>query len=364
VLYCNKKGKLEILDGQQRVDAIIRYLNDEFTWNDCKYRDLDKTSKDEFNAYPIYYILLESSLTEQQVSDIFIRLQEGTPLNTAEKVNAFTGRFRDAFIKLHESALFNKLKNKRFRSRLLAAQFMLLELETNFDKSEFPSLSYDSFKKVNEKYRKRVPKDRVKHCNVIVDLLRKCLINQANAIPYRDWISIYLLTSYLHLKTTAVNNLGPQISDFAMFFLGRLRKFSIYNTSPPRGMSQKEFKKYMEYKQVGRRAIHEDSIKKRFEIILDEYKKRYHDKIKDERRLFTEAQKRKAFYEQGGRCSLCREELDYDAAECHHHEPYGEGGPTVEENIQVVHPECHKKLTQERKSRSSVKCAPAPRQPP
>jgi len=295
VVWKNRDGKFEILDGQQRIKTIIRFLNDEFKNNENKkFSELTTTEQSEIEGYSIYYLRLKSDLSEEQISDIFTRLQEGTPLNIAEKVNAFRGKFRESFMEAFtkNTRFFGKVKNYRFRARFLAAQFLLLELETNFDKMIFPNMKYLDFKKVNEKYKEKIPKKKLRMYNTYINFLGTFLYNEIRAISYRDWISLYLLASYLHKKQAKTEGLGIYFRKFALEFLKNLTSFSIYDTSPPEGMDPKLFKKYMKYKQFGRRATLSDSIEKRFRIILSEYKRIFPSiKYKDKIRLFNEEQK-------------------------------------------------------------------------
>ena len=52
------------------------------------------------DSYCIYYLKLKSFDEESKEEDIFqtfLRLQEGTPLNKAEKINAYRGKFKETF---------------------------------------------------------------------------------------------------------------------------------------------------------------------------------------------------------------------------------------------------------------------------
>ncbi|XOB42229.1 MAG: DUF262 domain-containing protein [Candidatus Nealsonbacteria bacterium] len=201
VMWKNRENKLELLDGQQRIKTIIRFLNDEFKNNENKkFSELTITERSEIEAYRIYCLELKSYLKEEEVSDVFIRLQEGTPLNIAEKVNAFRGEFKESFIKafLKNKIFFEKLKNYRFRARFLAAQFLILELTADFEKKVFPNMRYIDFKKISEKYKnkKEIPVRKVTRYNNYINFLGTFLQDEIRAISYRDWIALYIC---LHL---------------------------------------------------------------------------------------------------------------------------------------------------------------------
>jgi len=168
VLFINDKGQFEILDGQQRLLAIKKYLSgnlDLKTTDLTPYADLSPQEKFLIDAYCVYYLKLKSHDAESKEEDIvqtFLRLQEGSPLNKAEKINAYRGAFKDTFREIREKhKLFSLLKgDKRFRMRLLAAEMLLLELEGNFEHKIFPSLELSSFVSAIEKYKKKHQHDQ------------------------------------------------------------------------------------------------------------------------------------------------------------------------------------------------------------
>ena len=278
VIWKTKKDQLEVLDGQQRIRTIIEYLSNQFPNNEGKkFSELRITEQSEIKGYSVYYLELKSHLTEAEVSDIFTRLQEGTPLNVAEKVNAFHGAFRDSFIRLFNdvTALFSKIRNYRFRGRLLAAQFLLLELETDFEKLIFPNLSYLQFKNVSENHRKNVNAEKFNRCRSIVQFLANSLGNQLIGIPIRDLISLYILASYLHKEQADISALAADFQQFASEFMDNIKMFSIYDVAPPQGMEPYLFDKYKEYKEHGRKATVGKSIEHRFWFALEEYRRLY-----------------------------------------------------------------------------------------
>lgn len=129
-----------------------------------------------------------------------------------------------------------------------------------------------------------------------------------------------------------------------------LTSFSIYDKSTPKGMDPKLFKKYMNYKEVGRRATLSDSIEERFKIILSEYKRIFPTiKYKDKIRLFNEEQKIKIYFEQKCLCAFCKKPLDFEKAECHHKYEHSKGGPTKIRYGQMVHHKCHIKIHKKKK---------------
>ncbi len=92
VLFKNDVEQFEILDGQQRILTIIKYLEDglDLTGTDIpKYSELNLQDKTLLDAYCVFSSKMKSHDPESKEEDIvqtFLRLQEGTPLNKAEKI--------------------------------------------------------------------------------------------------------------------------------------------------------------------------------------------------------------------------------------------------------------------------------------
>jgi len=348
VIWKNREDKFEILDGQQRIKTIIRFLNDEFKNNENKkFTELTITEQSEIEAYSIFCLKLKSDLKEEEVSDIFTRLQEGTPLNISEKVNAFRGEFRKSFIKafLENELFFGKLKNYRFRARFLAAQFLILELTTDFEKKIFPNMRYIDFKEINKKYKNELPVRKITKYNNYIKFLGTFLQNEISAISYRDWIALYLLASYLDKKEAKKIGAGIYFKKFTLKFMENLTSFSIYDASPPKNMNKELFEEYMTYKEFGRKANQSDSIEKRFNIILSEYERifpkiRYKDKV----RLFNEEQKIRIYFKQKCLSYFCKKPLDFSKATCNHKNDHAKGGLTKIKNGRMAHATCHDKF--------------------
>ena len=82
VLWKNNKNLAEIIDGQQRFKAIINFMTDGFEYDNSLFSKLSLNKRTKFRAYDVHCISLNQNLSKDEVSSIFIRLQEGTPLNT------------------------------------------------------------------------------------------------------------------------------------------------------------------------------------------------------------------------------------------------------------------------------------------
>lgn len=157
-------GSYECVDGQQRLNAIFDFYDDKFELTDAgakafggrTYSDLEDDVSDHFDDFEVEIEEIEDA-SDDDLEELFRRLQLGTPLNTAEKLNAVMGEYRDF---CHECTkkdfLAEKLpvKNTRFshfeivarwgfiESRGIQPQMRLKQLEQFFrDNKQFSSRS-------------------------------------------------------------------------------------------------------------------------------------------------------------------------------------------------------------------------------
>lgn len=127
----------EVIDGQQRLTAIFKFYDDDLALpNDTEniggltYQQLEDRIKDRFDDYEIDLVLIKEA-TEEEIRDLFLRLQLSTPTNTAEKLNAISGSMTIYIKKLSRHNFFKSkivLKNNRLAHFAVAAQIALLNM--------------------------------------------------------------------------------------------------------------------------------------------------------------------------------------------------------------------------------------------
>jgi hypothetical protein len=353
-LFINDDGQYEILDGQQRLLTINGYVSGKdrlFPTADIpKYGDLKLQEKTLLNAYCVFYLKLKSHDAESKEEDIvqtFLRLQEGTPLNKAEKINAYRGVFKDTFRAAREkNPLFTYLgKEKRFRWRQLAAELLLIELEGDFENRIFPDLDLPSLLRALKKYETAISGVKVKFFTGNLDYLANSLNVILTAFGPREVIAFYLLVSFLRKDKADNSKLVNELAEFAKEFLKNLNSFSIYDRRPPKDMSRKLFDIYLRYKQESKILTTGKSLRARLEIMHSEFKRLCPYIRRDHKRLHDTEQKRTLYFRQEGKCAECGKDMEFKVTSAHHGIAHHKGGRTDDlKHAKLLHPRCHARL--------------------
>jgi hypothetical protein len=141
-----------VVDGKQRLNAIWRFLKDEFPLADDfkiieanlpdlppgvpeplasqRYSQFDKRWKEVLRQTYLAVVLIQNA-TVDDIEDLFSRLNNGEPLNAAEKRNAMGGAMAALVRQVAGHPFFTDrlgYNNARYRHFELAARILLIEL--------------------------------------------------------------------------------------------------------------------------------------------------------------------------------------------------------------------------------------------
>ncbi|MCI6862310.1 MAG: DUF262 domain-containing protein [Prevotella sp.] len=118
-LFEMRDGTKQVVDGRQRISAILDFLNDKLVlkdlkilpeYNDCKFSDLDAKMQGIFEDSQMYFYIIQPPTPERVKYDIFDRVNRGgTRLNNQEMRNAlYRGKSTCLISKLSETEEFLK----------------------------------------------------------------------------------------------------------------------------------------------------------------------------------------------------------------------------------------------------------------
>ena len=215
-IFIHKRdGSHYIVDGQQRINTIWKFkdnllsLNPEISddiSNDHEnkeinngnpsyhYEELSDNWKDKFDTYPLLIIKLDD-YTDEEVRELFKRLQRGKPLSPGEILNAYPGDIVLAMRELASNKFFTNIVNAgntRYKFNHIAAQ--LLFLESQGIQGIPPKALYDFFEK-NKNL--STASGTYKMVNRVLNYITKSFLTKTPEIKGRWVITLYVLTSYL-----------------------------------------------------------------------------------------------------------------------------------------------------------------------
>jgi hypothetical protein len=200
----------EVIDGQQRLRAIWEFSEggypmakdadpiDGFPVAGMKFADLPIDIIDKFETYTLDVVIVtraEANDQEDEVRDMFLRLQNGTTLKAQEKRNAMTGAMRDFVKEIANHPVFTKCKftNSRFTYDHVAAQLVRLELEGG------PANVRDAdLNRMYEQYRAFDPNGaEAKKIRRTLDFLLSAFPKETPELERYNLISLYCIASAL-----------------------------------------------------------------------------------------------------------------------------------------------------------------------
>jgi hypothetical protein len=346
----SKPDTYDVVDGQQRLRAIWEFKAGEYrTAKDAepidgeaianlKFYDLPDELSIRFETYNLDVIVLTDT-DEDEVREMFLRLQNGTSLKAQEKRNAMPGQMREFVKSIAEHSFFEHcgFANSRFTFDLVAAQMILIELlgEPCNIKNGNLNKMYDDYKVFDSSGSKSKKVKRV------LDYLARAFPSKTPELERYSVISLYLIISYLQ-ELFVVSDREEQIADwFINFETSRHQQDRLSEDDPN---VDPYLLTYREKTSHSTDAI--DSLKWRHEYLLEKLFEAIPDLIqKDAQRAFTREQ-RMAIYRRDG--MTCKVKLKCHGVHCEwdnwhadHVVAHSKGGQTTVNNARVACPACN-----------------------
>jgi hypothetical protein len=195
-------GTYECVDGQQRLVAIWEFYDDKLSLDEgsardfggARYSELPEKVSDMFDDFEIEIEEIEEA-TEDELEELFLRLQLATPLNTAEKLHAVGSEMR-AFAKdLAKSPFFKEriaLKDTRYAHFVIVVQWLFVEARGIQPQMRFPQL--EDFLRDNRKFSKE--SDLAKRARATLKYLEQAIPTRNSKLRNRaNLLSVLMLAS-------------------------------------------------------------------------------------------------------------------------------------------------------------------------
>ena len=342
-------GKYECLDGQQRLKTLFKsddqgkgFLENGFAINpsitpefnrETYFDELPEPLKSKILSYIVYAIIIYTD-KDEETCRIFLRLQEGLPLNSAEKINAMIGFLRNDIVELAKHQFMKKIgiNDYRFAHRYMIAQAYLLAL-----RGQTTDVKFRQLEEMYQTYKYARPPPNVGNSLLkTLGFLEREFGDDAQTIDYRaDFISLFLLGKHIRDNYVTAGKVG--LKDFFIDFAIKVGEVE--------SSEQEKDAPYYDYQTYRRTsADSKTSIDKRFEIILAKFLE-YHPTLmpKDPNRDFDYWEKLAVYWRDKGICKLCGKKTPFNEGTADHIKPHSKGGKTIIDNGQWVCLPCNLK---------------------
>jgi len=355
-----------IIDGKQRMTSIWSFVKNEFPLNSQfefsqdslltstinedsfpkagdYYRDFKEEYKENFKNITMDIVKI-FTIEPEDIDEQFSRLNNGEPLNSAEKRNAFGGDMALLVREISNNKFFKEklhVKNNRYSHYEISVKFLRLEWMELTEKQDLVDLTkkyLDAFVIDNKNL------DTEKQ-NLLKNSINKNLIYMCNVFQDKDFLLskvTYPQLYYIFIKrikkqyASLDNNLSKLIHDF----LERFEKERVLNTRT--GRENDDLQLYTLFAMQGTNSS--NSMKTRLDI-LEEYFIKYNcDNITtlDPKRLFTYIEREFIWITNDKQCQKCKKEINLDEMDADHIKKWKDGGKTVLNNARCLCFSCNR----------------------
>jgi len=306
------------------------------------YDELPDELKDVFQGYVLHFTVFEEA-DDEVITEMFIRLQNGVPLNSAEKRNAIGGGMRDFIHELAEShhlfATSVGFRNWRYSHDEIAGQMMLVELNGRPCNVGYTQLRdmYTS----NTVFRVGSPKaGRIKY---VLNFLARAFPERTPELTKVMSLSMYTIASEV-LAKYAVTGLHKEFGEWLLDFEARRREDEA-RPSDQRDADGMEFQLYLSQGTAG-----QTGLEHRHRVLMSDLLLAMPNlKLLDDRRQFDQYQRLAIFRKHNGECAnpenneACSVKCEWDNFHADHIVPWSGGGRTTVSNGQLLCPSCNAK---------------------
>lgn len=346
--YLHKTGTktFDVVDGQQRLRTIWEYFHGDFALakdaepvdgieiKGQKYSELDDDIKDKIDSYNLDFVVLDG-ITEDEIREMFLRLQNGTSLKAQEKRNAMPGKMGDFVRATAKQDFFTKVHftNSRFTHDLIAAQMILLSLTKGICNIKDKDLNtmYETYRDFD------AASAEAKNVTKILDYLNTMFPSKAPELKRYSVISLFILIMDM-MPTYDIRNRELDIAKWFIEFEAARA------TDELKAPEDQDPKLVIYHERVSNSSDTLDSLTYRHNFLKESLLSNVMNlPQKDPKRNFDEAQRQVIFRRDKGICKCCGKECEWNDWEADHIVPWSKGGETKVENGQVLCPSCNSK---------------------
>lgn len=369
-----RRDDFQIIDGQQRIVALRAFHQGAYAlfdpihdndkarfprfiqkidcpWGGKQFADFTDDLRQQFleTMLPIAKI---TSDNEDEVRDLFVRLQAGFPLNAQEKRDAYPGQFADFVLHLggkpqvdkypghafFTDVLRMKPRQDRGKARQLAAQIAMLFLERRLrGRQAFTDINA---KAIDDYYYSNIDFDAdTADCRRLREILNEATetLRMRKGPKVQGHQAIHLVLLLDSLWDDYTRSWRDKLVEAVDEFSGALARA---NRTKDSDEPSEYWLRYGQWTRTN--SDRGERIGFRHEFYSRTMLALLSPQGKDPKRAFGLLEREVIWY-RDRKCQICAADVAWDEAEIHHVQEHADGGPTVVENGALVHSHCHPK---------------------
>ena len=347
-----------VVDGKQRLHTIYAFLQDDFPLAvdfslmesrtgqadpkpGSKFSELSEFWKEEFKGTALSVVLIQNA-ADEDIEELFSRLNNGEPLNAAEKRNAMGGEMCKLIREVAKDQFFEKkikIANRRYQHYEISAKFLLLERTAQNGGGAYADLKKRFLDDLVSKNKNMSAADVGGLKRRVIDQLKaisKVFSDQDPLLSKQAYPPLYYIFVKRLLNEYGDSKLNSRIREFLNDFHVR-RTANLELPEDDRDSNLIEFGRLM---QQGTNDL--NSLRERVAILTRYFLLDNPDvSLKDPKRLFTDEERLAIWIMGGKKCASCDVEVNIDDMHADHQQQWAHGGATSLENGRCLCQSCN-----------------------